>query len=926
MKPRRLTVNASILAVAIFLLLAFAAGSVMAIEQASPSTVQALPVIADFEDGVPDGWFVYGDWGNIAVEFETPVISDADPMAIPGQVGANGVLSGTVDVPTWGGFGAGLTPVQNWSDYDALSLWFYGEDSGNVFTVEIQTVAGDDRRATFTDSFSGWQQVILPFSTFGAGGAYDVSQVDNWVVVLDGVTGSFLLDDIALVNLTEFASFDEGVPEGWFVYGDWGNITVEFDTPVLSDTDPMAVPGQVGANGVLSGTVDVPTWAGFGAAFLSVQDWSDMEGVSFWFYGEDSGTVHEIEIQTVAGDDRRATFVDDVAGWKYVALPFVTFGAGGAYDVSQVDNWVFVLDGTVGSFKLDAMGVYGDAGAITRRVVFDSAAYSVMEGGTATITATLNISNTAPVTVTYATADGTAMAGVDYVAATGELVFAPGETEQVFTVETIDDTGQNDDLTVMLELSNPQNAALGTPSEAILTIADDELTTSTGKSDIIDDFEDGQLPTGLDPNGLGVGFVTWNATGASVAITTTDSPPAPVPGLGEPNIVLNEALTIGPGQWAGFTHAFTNDATDEWVSQDWSPYVGFSVWLYGNNTGGTLFIDIQDNRNPGSTTDDAERWSVDIPDNFSGWQYFEIPWADFHRKDIGNGAPNDGFTLTEVHGYGIGGYGNVDMGSQSYYVDNVGLMLRVTTVDDFEDGQLPSGADVDGVQVGFITASAPGASVSITITDCTAGAHPRSRCAEQRVAGGSDPGRRPMGRASSTTSPMTRSTNGCRRTGARYEGICLWIYGNNTGGTLFMDILDNRNPGSTTDDAERWSLDIPDNFSGWQFFQFAWDEFHRKDIGNGAPNDGFTLTEVHGYAVGGYGNVNMGSQSYYFDQVSIFGNTGGVVEPLQIEFASSSYEVAEGDTATITVTLNMTSAAAGLHQLHHSRRLCHARS
>ena len=450
------------------------------------------------------------------------------------------------------------------------------------------------------------------------------------------------------------------------------------------------------------------------------------------------------------------------------------------------------------------------------------------------------------------------------------------------------------------------------------------MTTSTGKSHIIDDFNDGQLPTGVDPNGLDVGFITWNATGASVAITTTDSPPAPVPGAPDPNGVLQEDLLIGPGQWAGFTHAFTNEAADEWVPQDWSPYVGFSVWLYGNNTGGTLFVDILDNRNPGSTTDDAERWSVDIPDNFSGWQYFELPWADFHRKDIGNGAPNDGFTLTEVHGYGIGGYGNVDMGSQSYYVDNVGVMLRVTTVDDFNDGQLPSGEDPNGLDVGFITWNATGASVAITTTDSPPAAvpglpEPNGVLQEDLTIG--------PGQWAGFTHAFSNEAvdEWVPQDWSTYEGICLWIYGNNTGGTLFLDILDNRNPGSTTDDAERWSLDIPDNFAGWQFFQFAWSDFHRKDIGNGAPNDGFTLTEVYGYGIGGYGNVDMGSNSYYVDQVSIFGNTGGVVEPLQIEFASSSYDVAEGDTATITVTLNMTSAAAGLHQLHHSGRLRHAR-
>ncbi|MFZ2489702.1 MAG: family 16 glycosylhydrolase, partial [Anaerolineae bacterium] len=126
-----------------------------------------------------------------------------------------------------------------------------------------------------------------------------------------------------------------------------------------------------------------------------------------------------------------------------------------------------------------------------------------------------------------------------------------------------------------------------------------------------------------------------------------------------------------------------------------------------------------------------------------------------------------------------------------------------------------------------------------------------------------------------------------------------------TGGTLFVDVLDNRNPGSTSDDAERWSVDIPDDFSGWQLFRFVWADFHRKDIGNGAPNDGFTLSEIYGYGIGGYGNVDMGSRTYYADEVTIFGDTGVVEQPLELEFAASSYEVREGETATVTVTLSV---------------------
>ncbi len=204
-----------------------------------------------------------------------------------------------------------------------------------------------------------------------------------------------------------------------------------------------------------------------------------------------------------------------------------------------------------------------------------------------------------------------------------------------------------------------------------LTFGSSNVPPVGGNSVIVDDFEDGLLPSGTDPNGIGVGFITWNHPAASAAISIIDNPPAQVPGADAGNKVLREALTIGGGQWAGYTHAFTNAAANQWLSQDWSTYEGVSLWLYGNNTGGSLFLDILDNRNPGSTTDDAERWSVDIPDNFTGWRSFQFAWGDFHRKDIGNGAPNDGFGRTEIHGYGIGGYGSVPMGSQVYYVDDV---------------------------------------------------------------------------------------------------------------------------------------------------------------------------------------------------------------------------------------------------------------
>ncbi len=108
-----------------------------------------------------------------------------------------------------------------------------------------------------------------------------------------------------------------------------------------------------------------------------------------------------------------------------------------------------------------------------------------------------------------------------------------------------------------------------------------------------------------------------------------------------------------------------------WVSQDWSGYEGFTLGYMATTLGSEMFIDLLENRNVGSTVDDAERWTVTIVDDFSGWQQFEFPFSDFTRKEVGNNAPNDGLTLIEVHGWAFGALGTG--GSRSYYIDKVAL-------------------------------------------------------------------------------------------------------------------------------------------------------------------------------------------------------------------------------------------------------------
>jgi hypothetical protein len=206
-------------------------------------------------------------------------------------------------------------------------------------------------------------------------------------------------------------------------------------------------------------------------------------------------------------------------------------------------------------------------------------------------------------------------------------------------------------------------------------------------ADPVDDFESG-LPRGTDSNGILIGFSTFSDGSSSIGILTTDTHP-PLPGEAAGNNVLQVDTSVVAGGFAGVIHSFANPAIDTWVPQDWTPYDSFSFDLYGNNTGSQLFFDIFDNRNPGSTTDDAERFSYSFVDDFVGWRQITVPFADLVRKEIGNGAPNDGLGLTDVHGWAFGVLNSQQQFSN--YIDNVEVQ---GSVGDDDGDSVPDNLDL----------------------------------------------------------------------------------------------------------------------------------------------------------------------------------------------------------------------------------------
>jgi glucose/arabinose dehydrogenase len=107
---------------------------------------------------------------------------------------------------------------------------------------------------------------------------------------------------------------------------------------------------------------------------------------------------------------------------------------------------------------------------------------SAIEGNTTktfTFPVTLSTASTLPVTVKYATSDGTAMAGSDYTALSGVLTIPAGTTSGSIKVKVKGDTVVEPDENFFVTLSAPTNAGLAV-AQTTGTILNDDATLSIG--------------------------------------------------------------------------------------------------------------------------------------------------------------------------------------------------------------------------------------------------------------------------------------------------------------------------------------------------------------------------------------------------------------------------------------------------------------
>ena len=219
--------------------------------------------------------------------------------------------------------------------------------------------------------------------------------------------------------------------------------------------------------------------------------WSPGEAVTVTFGFSDAVTVQTEDgtpsVSLHAGGAREAAYA---GGSGTPALRFaytVTAADGPVASVLVANNGLELNGGTiVGPTGLAAALAHAGAGrsgtpapTVRGTPALSVADASAPEGGTLAFAVTLDPAAPGAVSVDWATSDGTAKAGTDYTAASGTLVFAPGETSKTVRVAVLADEEAEGAETMVLTLSTASGAGLA-DARATGTVSDPAQVTPAG--------------------------------------------------------------------------------------------------------------------------------------------------------------------------------------------------------------------------------------------------------------------------------------------------------------------------------------------------------------------------------------------------------------------------------------------------------------
>ena len=591
----------------------------------------------------------------------------------------------------------------------------------------------------------------------------------------------------------------------------------------------------------------------------------------------------------------------DATAWTQVSS--TTSGAGGTESISVPSGTAgrYVrLTGTARTtiggaqygysiFEFQVLGHFTQEGVST-----GSDAVSLQQGTSIDVPVKLNMASTSAVTVDYATADASAVAGTDYTSAAGTLTFAAGQTTQNIHLVALPNPlhAQTKTFSVTLANASPAGTAIGPRATTTVSILNNNPIPTDGATQVIDSF-DGTIPfSGGNP-----GLFTFQGNAASTPTLTQVAAPD-VPGAASGNQALQVGYTNT--SYDGFSHDFA-------TPQDWSAYDGFSFWVKGTGSGGKIEFEV---KMGGADGEHAELWQSFFTDDVNGWKKVQVGFANLKKRADyqPSGAPNDAsISLGTMWGYAVNLPGN---SSNTLVFDNVQVYQSLQTLQDFEganpitdtNGAL---ANTGAFSWGGNTDSTP--TLSIAQLD-------RPGVTNNHVLRGNWINDSSYGGVSydlATTAAQDWSP---------YAGIEFWFYGHNPSndavpGSGAKYEFEVKMGGADGEHAELWQAFFTDDWQGWHLLQFPFSSLKRRTDfqPGGAPgNTTIDLTSMRGFAMTEPSGTTNGE--FDVDQFALYGiNTGTLGS--HISTSQAVYAVSPGGTATVGIQLTTDGAKALDHDV-----------
>ena len=223
----------------------------------------------------------------------------------------------------------------------------------------------------------------------------------------------------------------------------------------------------------------------------------------------------DLDLVVVRGNTRGvAVFANDGAGHFTVSRDVGVEADAWSMDVADWDGDgdIDLATGGTGSGFGYATAVLNTRIGCPASVSLSVAGGSVAEGnaGSSSLSfgVTLSTPVSWPVTVQYATADGAAVAGSDYEAASGTLTFAPGETQKTVAVTVFGDTAIEGEESFFLDLSAADGAPIETAQGIGIILNDDDGRRLTLDVASVEIGAGAVIVPGMEPCAVDGGVIT----------------------------------------------------------------------------------------------------------------------------------------------------------------------------------------------------------------------------------------------------------------------------------------------------------------------------------------------------------------------------------------------------------------------------------